>query len=80
MADSLVDILKRAGLGVERQTKTFHSCKRHQYDLALIAHQPATALELAIGVRLTLSKLRVFVCQSAQADEKIKLLVLPRYR
>jgi hypothetical protein len=81
LADSVAEIFKRAGLTVEQQTWLAGSCKRHRYDLALIAGQPATPLQLAVAVRLTVTKLQVYACQSANGDpERIGVLVLPPHR
>jgi hypothetical protein len=81
VAASLVDILTRTGMTVDQQSWTVHSCRPPAYDLSLIASHPPTPLEMAVGVRLTLTKLHVYVCQSANADaDKIGVLVLPPHQ
>jgi hypothetical protein len=81
IAAALVGILRRAGLNVEEQRWRVQSCMPRKYDLAVIASQPATPLQMAVGLRLTLTKFPVYVCQSANADaEKLEVLVLPPHR
>jgi len=81
LADSLGDIFRRAGFTVEQRSWRTSSCRRPEYDLALIGNQPATPAELAVGLRLTLTKLHTFVCQSANAEpDKLGVLVLPPHR
>lgn len=81
MAASLVSLFRQAGWHVEQKTWRAHSCRLPKYDLSLIAQQPATPRELAIGVRLTLTKLHVYACQSANAiPDTLGILVLPPHQ
>ena len=81
IAGALADILRRAGLNVEQGVWRARSCEPPKYDLSVIANRPATPLEMAVAVRLTLTKLAVYVCQSANAAaDKLGVLVLPPHR
>ncbi|HEY2748757.1 MAG TPA: hypothetical protein VGL86_29255 [Polyangia bacterium] len=81
LATSLVSIFRDAGFSVEQQEWKLNSCQRHKCDLAVIGGQPATPVQLDVGLRLMMTKLRVYVCQRASADaDRFGVLVLPPHR
>jgi hypothetical protein len=84
VAASLADAFRRAGASVTEARGGDRGCTSRAHDLALVAHQPATPLELAVALRLSITKLRVYVCQSAARngddDARLHVLVLPRPR